>query len=164
MKSLCIFPSHLSDTCTSLTHLKLRGAGIHGDFLSINCLVKHGKNLASISLQVMPSTRGDNVFNKDCWQKMGFSNHPIQSWNLHTSRTSNFSFANNEFLYILLQQDCDVDISPLPWDYKANRLKSFELIGGKVTKMALFISFVRTAMPVIVSNPNFKQYPDIRIV
>ena len=51
-----------------------------------------------------------------------------------------------------MQQDCDVDISPLPWDYKANRLKSFEVIGGKVTKMALFVSFVRTAMPVIVSK------------
>ena len=50
-----------------------------------------------------------------------------------------------------------MDISPLPWDYKANRLKFFEVIGGKVTKMALFVSFVRTAMPVIVS----KQYPNI---
>jgi len=102
--------TRLLDTCTSLTHLKLRGAGIHGDFLSINCLVKHGTNLASISLQ-----------------------------------------------------DCDVDISPLPWDYKANRLKSFELIGGKVTKMALFISFVRTAMPVIndlVIQPDPKAPSD----
>ena len=86
--------TRLLDTCIALTQLKLRGAGIHGDFLSINCLVKHGTNLASISLQVMPVSPlsfKDSAFNSNYFrQKMDFSNHLIQSWNLH--RSLNFIF------------------------------------------------------------------------
>ena len=88
----------LLDSAKNLTRLRLKGAGIYGEYLNLNTVIKHAVNLKSLELE-----------------------------------------------------RCDANIDPLPWNFKNPNLQSFSFAGGKVTRMALFVSLIRTTMSELVS-------------